>query len=440
MIRTTWASLGIVLALAAAAVVTLVYISGRGDEVTPPVASTTPEEPSIVPAWVEVPADQLLEEGGVYAIDVTSGSRWSLELSRLSAPAQLSVRFRGWSPEAEAIVELIRQVGESERSTVHVAIPGQSFSPFSHGFSFPASRFVWSPDGRLLAGSESPTGLSLPRLSVLELENGGGRLDLLELSGSANAWSADSRYLTLSNIGRGLAVLDSETGLTPQISAAQVSWSNSGARLAYVSTSAAWTDRPQLLEIRVRDFIADSDMLMATIPGFTRGGVSWSLDDSFLAVSFQDDSVPRETKTFIIDVAEQKATVAISGSISAGWSSNSNTLLFSGELCGGDDIFSVNADGSGLQNHTQSEAFDVQPRWTPDGSGAVFVSYGGGEGVVSLVEIPRGEVRELVVTGPGTIELFAWSPDGKYIVLSVGGGTGFCEATEPQTTEVDILP
>lgn len=453
MTYSRWTSVGIVMTLAIAAAVLLVSTSGESDKETPPVASTAPEEPKLVPAWAEVPAGELLEEGGVYAVDVASGSLWRIDppqqlpstipfLGPVPENAEVEARFLQWSREGEAIVQVVLRIPErgsfpaSDVPSLHVAVPGRSFRAFTLTFQFVADRFVWSPDGQFLAASGIPKGQSTRQLVVT------GPTSRLDLRGTPQSWSGDSRFLIIfdDEVGRGLAVWDSETIIRPEISSVASAWSNNGARLAYVPAPTGWTDMPQPLEIRVRDFIGGSDVLVATIPNFPRSGLAWSSDDAFLAVTSLESPTSNKTNTLIIDVAQRKTTVAVSGSISAGWSSSSSTLLLSGNLCGGNDIFSVEADGTDLRRYTDSGAFDTQPRWAPDGSAAVFVSYGDRGAVVTFLEMRQGEIRELVAVPASTIELFAWSPDGKYIVFSVDAGTGFCEGAEPQTTEVEVLP
>jgi TolB protein len=49
-------------------------------------------------------------------------------------------------------------------------------------------------------------------------------------------------------------------------------------------------------------------------------------------------------------------------------------VLFSSDRDGNQDIYFVNADGSGLQRLTQDPAADGTPRWSPDGKHIAFVS------------------------------------------------------------------
>jgi len=92
-------------------------------------------------------------------------------------------------------------------------------------------------------------------------------------------------------------------------------------------------------------------------------------------------------------------------------------LAFYSNRSGNDDIYVMNADGSGLTNLTNSpDARDLSPTWSPDGSRIAFRSYrdrvwdiyvmnADGSGVVNVTNNPR------VDTDP------VWSPDGRRIAF-----------------------
>ena len=438
--------------IAALGIVALACSDGNGGEATP-TSTARPEAipalrpglpfaPRLVPTWVEVPTGAPFDRGE-YVVDIVSGTRWRIEPTSYPEPGKAATAFlMTWSPKGEAIVSLEERVGEESRYSVYVAAPGDPFEPLPHLFQYPVRRLVWSPDGRFLAGSGGNDGAFDRQLRVRDLEQGRVRL---ELGGSPHSWSGNSRFLTIINhsVGRGVGVWDSETYSMPSVNAADFAWSHSGARLAYIPAPSVWSDQPQEVEVRVRDFTTGADMLLTTMPGLPRSPLSWSADDAFLAMSFIEDPATGRVKTYIIDVARGAATVAISGSVSAGWSSRTDTLLFSGNYCGEIDIFTVEADGSNLRNYTRSKDADMFPHWSPDGTRVTFISYSSGGAVLALATIPQGEVIDLIPAAPrGTLEPLeaGWSPDSRYIVFTPDSGFGWCEGEEPQTTEVEILP
>src|SRR5262245_17085833 len=56
------------------------------------------------------------------------------------------------------------------------------------------------------------------------------------------------------------------------------------------------------------------------------------------------------------------------------WSPDGERLAFASNRSGNFDIFVVNRDGSGLQNLTNSAAYEIAPTWSPAGTQIAFIS------------------------------------------------------------------
>jgi Tol biopolymer transport system component len=111
------------------------------------------------------------------------------------------------------------------------------------------------------------------------------------------------------------------------------------------------------------------------------------------------------------------------------WSPDGTRVAFRGYPRGGPtpsgganyDIYTMNADGSGLQNITTSpadiagEIFQGSPSWSPDGS---MIAYEGDNGLYVMNADGSGQTK--VADGGSS----SWSPDGSRLVTVIGDGNG----------------
>jgi Tol biopolymer transport system component len=85
------------------------------------------------------------------------------------------------------------------------------------------------------------------------------------------------------------------------------------------------------------------------------------------------------------------------------------------------DIFSVNLDGTGLENLTANGANNVRFRWSPDGTRIAFVSDGDGlDNYYDVYAVDADGTHLRKVSSTGDAGNFDWSPDSSKIVLSDG--------------------
>src|SRR5438477_178500 len=107
------------------------------------------------------------------------------------------------------------------------------------------------------------------------------------------------------------------------------------------------------------------------------------------------------------------ATSAVFDVVTAG----SGRIAFASNRDGNNDIYSMNADGSGVVRLTFHRAFAGAPAWSPDGNKIAFSAYGtAGSLAVYTMNADGSGVTALAdsVSDP------AWSPDGTRIVGSKG--------------------
>lgn len=84
-----------------------------------------------------------------------------------------------------------------------------------------------------------------------------------------------------------------------------------------------------------------------------------------------------------------------------------------------DDIYVMNANGSGRVNLTQHPAFDLEPRWSPDGTRIVFTSDRDAGGAFDVFVMNADGSNPVNVSNhPARDNQASWSPDGTKLAFS----------------------
>lgn len=104
------------------------------------------------------------------------------------------------------------------------------------------------------------------------------------------------------------------------------------------------------------------------------------------------------------------------GGLHPTWSPGGKQIAFMEQVGQTEQIFVVNADGSGLQALTHSAQYSSgEPDWSPDGKWIAFSSDRSGQNINVYVMAPDGHhVRRVTTKGGDAPD---WSPDGKKIVF-----------------------
>lgn len=98
------------------------------------------------------------------------------------------------------------------------------------------------------------------------------------------------------------------------------------------------------------------------------------------------------------------------------WSPDGNWIVFTAYVPFIRDIFRVQADGSGLENLTESLHDEFDPTWSPDGNWIYFNSTVGSRRSLNLFRMqPDGEHLQNVTDVSGTVTEPYWSPDAQWI-------------------------
>ena len=98
-------------------------------------------------------------------------------------------------------------------------------------------------------------------------------------------------------------------------------------------------------------------------------------------------------------------------------SSLTGRIVFSAGPPHEEDIYVINADGSGLTQLTTNPATDFDPAWSPDGSKIAFRSQRDGNDEIYVMNAD-GSGQTILTDGPETGHSPEWSPDGKVVFPS----------------------
>ena len=142
----------------------------------------------------------------------------------------------------------------------------------------------------------------------------------------------------------------------------------------------------------------------------------------FLLLSAQEnnkksDSTKKATKELPL---EPERTVAFSTDrgtwISLDVSPDGKTIVF--DMMG--DIYSIPITGGKAKRITEGLAYDVHPRYSPDGKSIVFISDKSGSDNIWTRELTTKEEKQITKDVNQNYFAADWSPDGDYIVGTKG--------------------
>ena len=165
---------------------------------------------------------------------------------------------------------------------------------------------------------------------------------------------------------------------------------------------------------------------------------SWSPDGSKIAyVSFEK----KKPIIFVQSLSGQRTVLAnFKGNNSApAWAPDGNKLAIVLTYGANSQVYTINADGSGLQQITKSSAIDTEPTWSNDGQWIYFSSDRGGKPQIYKVSSSGGEPQRVTFEGSYNVSP-RFSPDGKSLAMIRNDGGKFRVALQDLASgQVQIL-
>jgi Tol biopolymer transport system component len=110
---------------------------------------------------------------------------------------------------------------------------------------------------------------------------------------------------------------------------------------------------------------------------------------------------------------------ALASSAQAAFPGANGKIAFVSTRTGNYDIYTMNADGSGVTALTNDAAIDASPAWSPDGREIAFISTRGSGGDLWVMNADGTGAKQL--TAVTNVAFPTWSPDGNQIVFDHEG-------------------
>jgi Tol biopolymer transport system component len=146
---------------------------------------------------------------------------------------------------------------------------------------------------------------------------------------------------------------------------------------------------------------------------------SWTFGDSGTSTVANPSHAYGSAGTYAVTLTvtdNQRATDSVSDSVTVSVPSVAGKIAFTSNRDGNNEIYVMNADGTGVTRLTNNPAADGQPAWSPDGSRVVFTSNRDGNNELYVMNADGTGVTRLT-DNPALDVTPAWSPDGSRIVF-----------------------
>jgi Tol biopolymer transport system component len=112
------------------------------------------------------------------------------------------------------------------------------------------------------------------------------------------------------------------------------------------------------------------------------------------------------------------------------WSPDHTRIAFVSSRDGNEEIYAINADGTGLRRLTNSATYDLAPAWSPDGTKILFFSKRAGNAEIYTMSAADGSGLQRLTTNAADDTYPTWSPNGLRITF---------DSTRPGNEEIYVM-
>ena len=191
-------------------------------------------------------------------------------------------------------------------------------------------------------------------------------------------------------------------------------------------TALAWGEATVTVTARDPEGLAaDQELMVTVVPGLRRLKIGWSFerspawspDGARIALGSLNDGSP-EIYVFDADGSDvEQLTNSGGGNYFPTWSPNGARIAFTSTRDGSAEIYVMDADGSDVERLTNSSGVNVGPAWSPNGARIAFVSDHSGGTEIYVMNADGSDVERLTNNSGGNGHP-AWSPDGARIAFA----------------------